>query len=49
MSYLNTGALQARGAERERALSLSRALSKGSMFVDYFPKAQLLSSEFELA
>lgn len=49
MSYLNTGALQARGAERERALSLSRALSKGSVFGDYFPKAQLLSSEFELA
>lgn len=49
MSYLNTGSLQTRVAEYKRSLSLRQALSKCRMFVNYFPKAQLLSSELELA
>jgi len=49
MSYLNTGVLQARVAEYKHSLSPRRALSECRMFVNYFPKAQLLPSEFELA
>lgn len=48
MSYLNTGTLQTRAAEYKHSLSLRRALSKSRMFVNYFPKVQLLSSELDL-